>query len=146
MLQSRVNFIMLWIKALHVLAIIAWLAGIFYLPRIFVHYSEGRAQGEDVRRLIVMARRLFGFMTMMAVIAVAFGLWLWLGFHDTGLWLMVKLVFVLALIGYHIACRVLLGRMIRQGPMPSALALRLFNESSLLIVVPIILLAVVKPF
>jgi putative membrane protein len=137
---------MLWIKALHVLAIIAWLAGIFYLPRIFVHYAEGRARGEDVRRLVVMARRLFGFMTMMAVVAVAFGLWLWLGFHDTGLWLMVKLVFVLALIGYHIACRVLLARLIRQAPMPSPLALRLFNEGALLIVVPIILLAVVKPF
>ena len=146
MLQSRVNFIMLWIKALHLLAVIAWLAGIFYLPRIFVHYAEGRAHGEDVRRLIVMARRLFGFMTMMAVIAVLLGLWLWLGFHDSGLWLMIKLVFVLALIGYHIGCRVLLGRMIRQGSMPSGLALRLFNESSLLIVVPIILLAVVKPF
>ncbi|HEX4024018.1 MAG TPA: CopD family protein [Steroidobacteraceae bacterium] len=137
---------MLWIKALHVLAVIAWLAGIFYLPRIFVHYAEGRAHGEDVRRLIVMARRLFGFMTMMAVIALLLGLWLWLGFHDSGLWLMVKLLFVLALIGYHIACRVLLGRLIHQRPMPGSLALRLFNESALLIVVPIILLAVVKPF
>ena len=93
-----------------------------------------------------MARRLFGFMTMMAVLAVALGLWLWLGFHDTGLWLMVKLVFVLALIAYHIACRVLLARLIRNSPMPSPLALRLFNEGALLIVVPIILLAVVKPF
>jgi putative membrane protein len=137
---------MLWIKALHVLAIIAWLAGIFYLPRIFVHYAEGRAHGEDVRRLIVMARRLFGFMTMMAVLAIALGLWLWLGFHDSGRWLMIKLVFVLALIGYHIACRVLLARLVRQGPFPRPLALRVFNESALLIVVPIILLAVVKPF
>ena len=53
---------MLWIKAFHLLFVIAWLAGIFYLPRIFVHYAEGRSRGEDVRRLIVMARRLFGFM------------------------------------------------------------------------------------
>ena len=55
---------MLWIKALHLFAVIAWLAGLFYLPRIFVHYAEGRAQGEDVRRLVVMARRLFVFMMM----------------------------------------------------------------------------------
>ncbi len=137
---------MLWIKALHLIAVIAWLAGLFYLPRIFVHYAEGRAHGEDVRRLIIMARRLFGFMTLMAVLAMALGLWLWLGYHDSGRWLMVKLVFVLGLIGYHLACRVLLGRMRRGAPMPRALALRLFNEAALLLVVPIILLAVVKPF
>jgi len=137
---------MLWIKALHVLFIIAWLAGVFYLPRIFVHYAEGLAHGEDVRRLVTMARRLFGFMTLMAVLAIAFGLWLWLGYHDSGLWLMIKLVFVVALIAYHIACRVLLGRLVRGAPLPRPLLLRLFNEAALLIVLPIILLAVIKPF
>jgi putative membrane protein len=137
---------MLWIKALHVLAVIAWLAGIFYLPRIFVHYAEGQSRGEDVRRLVIMARRLFGFMTVMALLAVAFGLTLWLGFHDSGRWLMLKLLFVLGLIGYHLACRVLLGRLTRGSPMPGPLALRLFNEGALLLVVPIVLLAVVKPF
>ncbi len=137
---------MLWVKALHLIAVIAWLAGLFYLPRIFVHYAEGKSAGEDVRRLLIMARRLFGFMSIMAVLALLFGLWLWLGFHDAGLWLMIKLLFVLALIGYHIACRVLLGRMINAGSMPSSMALRLFNESALLLIVPIIILAVVKPF
>ena len=137
---------MLWIKALHVMFIIAWLAGVFYLPRIFVHYAEGLAQGEDVRRLLVMARRLYGFMTMMAVLAMAFGLWLWLGYHDVGLWLSIKLVFVAGLIGYHGACRALLGRMRRGAPMPRPLALRLFNEAALLLVLPIVVLAVVKPF
>jgi protoporphyrinogen IX oxidase len=137
---------MLWIKALHLIAVIAWLAGLFYLPRIFVHYAEGRTQGEDVRRLVIMARRLYGFMTLMAVFALAFGLWLWLGFHDDGLWLMIKLAFVAALIGYHAICRVLLQRLIEQRPLPGPLALRLFNEGSLLLVVPIILLAVAKPF
>jgi putative membrane protein len=137
---------MLWIKALHLIAVSAWLAGLFYLPRIFVHYAEGSAQGEDVRRLVIMGRRLFGFMTIMGLIALLFGLWLWLGFHDGGLWLMVKLMLVLGLIGYHLACRSLLGRMRRGAAMPSSLALRLFNEGSLLLVVPIILLAVVKPF
>lgn len=137
---------MLWIKALHVLAVIAWLAGIFYLPRIFVHYAEGQSRGEDVRRLVIMARRLFGFMTVMALFALAFGLTLWLGFHDNGRWLMVKLLFVLGLIGYHLVCRSLLGRLKRGEPMPSALRLRLLNEGALLLVVPIILLAVVKPF
>jgi protoporphyrinogen IX oxidase len=137
---------MLWIKALHLFAVIAWLAGLFYLPRIFVHYAEGLSQGEDVRRLVVMARRLYAFMSIMAAFALLFGLWLWLGFHDSGRWLMVKLVFVVGLIGYHLACRVLLGRLQRGAPMPSALALRLFNEATLLLVLPIIVLAVVKPF
>jgi protoporphyrinogen IX oxidase len=137
---------MLWIKALHLFAVIAWLAGLFYLPRIFVHYAEGLSQREDVRRLVVMAQRLYAFMSIMAGFALLFGLWLWLGFHDSGRWLMVKLVFVVALIGYHLACRVLLGRLQRGAPMPSALALRLFNEATLLLVLPIIVLAVVKPF
>jgi protoporphyrinogen IX oxidase len=137
---------MLWVKSLHMIAVIAWLAGLFYLPRIFVHYAEGQAAGEDVRRLAIMARRLFGFMTMMGLLAILFGLWLWLGFHDTGRWLMVKLVFVLALLAYHLSCRALLMRITRGAPMPQPWVLRVLNESALLIVVPIILLAVMKPF
>ena len=136
---------MLWIKALHLIFVIAWLAGLFYLPRILVHYAEGRARGEDVRRLIIMGRRLGAFMTLMAGIAVLFGLWLWIGFQIDGRWLMVKLLFVIALIAYHIACLVLLARMARQQSLPGPRALRLFNEAALLLVVPIILFAVVKP-
>jgi putative membrane protein len=137
---------MLWIKALHLFAVIAWLAGLFYLPRIFVHYAEGRAAGEDVRRLVVMARKLFAFMSVMAFFALLFGLWLWLGFHDSGRWLMLKLLFVVGLVGYHLACRALLSRLQQSAALPSPFALRLFNEAALLLVVPIILLAVVKPF
>jgi protoporphyrinogen IX oxidase len=137
---------MLWIKSLHVIAVIAWIAGLFYLPRIFVHYAEGVAAGEDVRRLAIMARRLYRFMSVMAGFALLFGLWMWLGYHDTGRWLMVKLVFVLALLGYQGICRALLGRVRRGAPMPSGVMLRILNESALLIVVPIILLAVMKPF
>jgi protoporphyrinogen IX oxidase len=143
--RSPLDFRMLWIKAFHLIAVIAWLAGLFYLPRIFVHFAEGRARGEDVRRLVIMGSRLFGFMTIMGTLALILGLWLWLGFNDGGLWLMIKLLLVLGLIGYHLACRVLLGRMRRAAPMPTSLRLRLFNEAALLLVVPIILLAVIKP-
>ena len=138
--------VMLWVKSLHMIAVIAWLAGLFYLPRIFVHYAEGSAAGEDVRRLVIMASRLYGFMSLMAALALLFGLWLWLGFHDTGRWLMVKLAFVLALLAYHALCRGLLLRVQHARPMPSGRMLRVLNESALLIVVPIILLAVIKPF
>jgi putative membrane protein len=137
---------MLWIKGLHVLMVMAWVAGVFYLPRIFVHYVEGRAQGEDVRRLIIMARRLFAFMSLMALVAICLGLWLWLGFGDGGRWLTLKLIFVAALLGYHVVCGVLLRRARRGAPLPSALVLRLFNEAALLLVAPIVLLAVIKPF
>lgn len=137
---------MLWIKALHLIGVIAWLAGLFYLPRIFVHYAEGQAAGEDVRRLRIMARRLYGFMSVLAGFAIIMGLILWLGFHDDGRWLMVKLAFVAGLIGYHAACRVLLRRVESGAALPGARALRLFNEAALLLVVPIVLLAVLKPF
>ena len=136
---------MLWIKCFHVLGVMAWLTGIFYLPRIFVHYAEGRAAGEDVRRLVVMASRLYGFMTIMAVAALSLGLWLWQGYGYSGLWLRVKLVLVVGLIGYHLVCRGFLQRLRNGTALPGGLALRLFNEASLLLVVPILILAIVKP-
>jgi protoporphyrinogen IX oxidase len=136
---------MLWIKSFHIVAVMAWVAGIFYLPRIFVHYAEGLAAGEDVRRLATMARRLFGFMSVMAVLAMLLGMWMWFGYHDAGRWLMMKLVLVVALLAYHGLCRVLLARVARGLPMPTPLQLRLLNEAPLLIVIPIVLLAVMKP-
>jgi putative membrane protein len=137
---------MLWIKSFHLLGVIAWLAGVFYLPRIFVHYAEGLAAGEDVRRLKIMAARLYVFMTIMAVVALALGTWLWQAYDYSGRWLQWKLLFVLALVGYHFYCRLLLDRMHRDQPLPRPLVLRMLNEGALLIVVPIIILAVVKPF
>ena len=136
---------MLWIKCFHVLGVMAWLTGIFYLPRIFVHYAEGRAAGEDVRRLVTMASRLYGFMTIMALAALSFGLWLWQNYGYSGWWLRMKLLLVLGLIGYHLACRALVQRLRSDGPLPRPVALRLFNEASLLLVVPILILAIVKP-
>ena len=82
----------------------------------------------------------------MAVLAVLFGLWLWLGYHDTGRWLMVKLLFVAILLIYHGACRMLLTRLQRGESLPRPWMLRVLNEAALLIVLPIIILAVVKPF
>ncbi len=140
---------MLWYKCFHLLFVIAWLAGVFYLPRIFVHYVEGRAAGEDVRRLVTMAGRLHGFMTVMALLALTLGSLLWGLYADaylTAHWLRIKLLFVMALVAYHLYCRVLLGRMRRGEVLPGAIVLRILNEGALLIVVPILILAVVKPF
>jgi protoporphyrinogen IX oxidase len=137
---------MLWIKCFHVLGVMAWMAGLFYLPRIFVHYAEGRSAGEDVRRLVIMANRLYGFMTLMAIIALALGTWLWQGYAYAGLWLQVKLVLVVGLIGYHLVCRLFVQRLRSDAALPSGVLLRLFNEGALLLVIPILIMVIVKPF
>lgn len=137
---------MLWIKVFHILAMTSWMAGIFYLPRIFVHYVEGRAAGQDVARLEIMASRLFAFMTIMAVITLALGLWLSFGYGLIGGWLHAKLVFVVLLIGYHHACYVYLKKMRKSELNRSATFFRWFNEAPLLIFIPILIFVVVKPF
>jgi putative membrane protein len=116
------------------------------LPRIFVHFAEGRAAGQDVTRLQIMARKLYGFMTVMAVFTLGLGLWLWLGYGFSGAWLHAKLLFVALLIGYHAWCRVYLKRMASGTLLQSGRYFRLFNELPLLIFVPILILVVVKPF
>jgi putative membrane protein len=137
---------MLYAKAFHILAIISWMAGIFYLPRIFVHYVEGRTAGEDVRRLKVMARKLYHFTSMMAVFALASGTWLWLGYGFRGGWLHAKLTMVVLLIAYHISVRVYMKRMQVDGQLPSSKTLRWYNELPLVILVAILYFVVVKPF
>ncbi|MDA0789080.1 MAG: CopD family protein [Proteobacteria bacterium] len=136
---------MLWIKTAHVLFVMAWMAGIFYLPRIFVHYAEGQAAGEDTRRLVTMAHKLARFSAVMAFAALGFGTWLWLGYGFEGLWLHLKLGLVVLLIGYHLQCfryaaQMREGRLIR-----GSLFFRIFNESTLLLLVPILILVIVKP-
>ena len=137
---------MLYAKALHLLAIISWMAGIFYLPRIFVHYVEGRTAGEDVRRLKVMARRLYHFTSVVAVFALSSGLWLWLGFGFSGGWIHAKLAVVLLLVAYHISMRAFMKRMQRDAPLPGATTLRWYNELPLVLLIAILWLVVLKPF
>jgi putative membrane protein len=137
---------MLYIKAFHILAIISWMAGIFYLPRIFVHYVEGRTAGEDVRRLKVMAKKLYHFTSGMAVFALASGIWLATYFGFKAGWLHAKLTMVVLLIAYHISMRVYMKRMQVDGQLPSATALRWYNELPLLILAAILYLVVLKPF
>ena len=137
---------MLYLKALHLLFIISWMAGIFYLPRIFVHYVEGRQAGEDVRRLRVMGRKLYHFTSVMAVLAIVTGTTLWLVFwSSTGWWIDAKLGMVALLVAYHITMRVYMKRMQADGVMPSSTMLRLYNELPLLILLPILYFVVLKP-
>ena len=136
-----------YLKVFHLLAIISWMAGIFYLPRIFVHYVEGTSAGEDVRRLKVMARKLYHFTSMMAVFALASGTWLWLAYwRGSGHWIDAKLVMVVLLIGYHISMRFYMKRMQAGGALPSSTTLRWYNELPLVILIPILYFVVLKPF
>ena len=137
---------MLWIKMFHILAMTSWMAGIFYLPRIFVHYVEGKVAGQDVARLSIMASKLYGFMTIMAIFTLGLGLWLWLGYGFSGGWMHAKLLFVGFLIGFHFWCRSYLQRLKRDELTQSGRYFRLFNELPLLIFVPILIFVVVKPF
>lgn len=137
---------MLWVKVFHMLFVTAWMVGLFYLPRIMVHYTAGLVAGEDVRRLVIMAEKLFNFTTLMALPAMAFGIWLWLGYGFSGNWLNLKFFFVFLLLAYHFQCFKYLSRMKSDQPIPSSLFFRFFNEVTLLIFVPILILVILKPF
>lgn len=138
---------MLWVKMLHILFVMSWMAGIFYLPRIFVHYAEGQAAGEDVRRLVIMARKLFNFMTIVMIPAVATGLWLWLDWGIRGGWLHAKLTLVALLLAYHYWTLTQVRRMEQAGQLShDGVFYRWMNEIPLLLLVGILIMVVVKPF
>ncbi len=140
---------MLWIKSLHLVFVISWFAGLFYLPRIFVNLAE-ETDATATERLILMARRLYRFMSLLAVPAVAFGLWLWLvygiGKGPGNGWLHAKLLLVLLVIGYHHACGSLLKKFEHGRNTRSAKWLRWFNEVPVLLLLLIVVLVIVKPF
>ena len=135
----------LWIKAFHIVFIASWFAGLFYLPRIFVNLAQ---ETNDVAtaRLLLMARRLFRFTTMLAVPALLLGLWLWLGFGIKGGWLHAKLALVILAIGYHHACGSILKKFEAGVNKRSHTWFRWFNEVPVILLLLIVILVVVKPF
>ncbi len=143
---------MLWIKALHIVFVASWFAGLFYLPRIFVNLVAVPADSHAEReRLLLMARRLHRFSGLLMLVALALGLALWLGF-GIGLngpgngWMHAKLVLVVAAVGYHHACGSLLRKFENSANVRSERWFRVFNEVSVLIFTLTVILVVVKPF
>lgn len=137
---------MLWIKSFHVIFVISWFAGLFYLPRIFVNLAMAT---EDVERdrLLLMSHKLYRFVTPIAALAVGLGMWLWLGYREifTGGWLHIKLLLVLFLIAYHFYCGHLL-KLFKQGRNThSHVWYRWFNEIPVLLLIAIVILVTVKP-
>ena len=136
---------MLWIKSLHIFFVTAWFAGLFYLPRILVNLAMEDNDASRAR-LLLMARKLYRFMTLIAVPALIFGLWLWLGYGYSGGWLHAKLVLVVLLIGYHHACGSLLRKFEKNRNTRSHVWFRWFNEVPTLILLATVILVVLKPF
>jgi putative membrane protein len=135
----------LWIKALHIVFIASWFAGLFYLPRIYVNLAQ-ESNPAAVERLLGMARRLYRFTTILMVPALLLGVWLWLGFGIKGGWLHAKLALVILVIGYHHACGSLLKKFERGINTRSHKWFRVFNEVPVLLLLAIVILVVVKPF
>jgi len=139
----------LWLKALHVVSIVCWFAGLFYLPRLFVYH----AMSEDAvsrERFQVMERKLYrGIMMPSMVATLIFGIGMIAmnpGLFQTGGWLHAKLALVVLLIGYHHVCGAQLKRFARNENTRSHVFYRWFNEFPVLLLLAIVILVVVKPF
>jgi putative membrane protein len=145
---------MLWIKALHIVFVASWFAGLFYLPRIFVNLALVPADSNAERaRLLLMARKLYRFTSILALPALVFGLMLWLyygigkGPAATGnAWMHAKLAIVLLVIGYHHSCGSLLKKFEKNLPTRSHVWYRWFNEVPVILLLVAVVLVVVKPF
>jgi protoporphyrinogen IX oxidase len=138
---------MLWVKSLHIIFMVTWFAGLFYLPRLFVYHAMAHDR-PSIERFKVMERKLFwGIMTPGALLTIAFGVWLWLQWFKpaTG-WLHVKLALVALLAGYHLWCWRLLRAFAEERNTKSHVWLRWFNEVPVVILFATVFLVVLKPF
>nr|WP_314858855.1 CopD family protein [uncultured Undibacterium sp.] len=140
---------MLYVKAFHIIFIASWFAGLFYLPRIFVNLAMETHQ-PTVERLLLMARKLYRFMTILMIPALGLGIWLWMGYGigrgpGNG-WMHAKLAIVILLIGYHHACGSILKKFERSQNKRSHKWFRFFNEVPVLMMIAAVILVVVKPF
>jgi putative membrane protein len=138
---------MFWVKSFHIIFVVSWFAGLFYLPRIFVNLAMVPARSEAERqRLLLMAGKLYRFMTPLAVLAILLGLWLWFGYGFAGGWLHAKTALVALLVIYHFWCGHLLKQFAAGVNAYSHVWFRFFNEVPVLVLAAVVILAVVKPF
>lgn len=136
---------MLILKSLHIVFVVSWFAGLFYLPRLFVNHAM--VTDEATReRLALMERKLYRFMTPLAVLAIVFGLWLWFGYGFGGGWLHVKLALVAGLVAYHLYCGKLINDFASGRNGRTHVWFRVFNEIPVLVLFVVTFLVVLKPF
>ncbi len=140
---------MLWIKAFHIIAVITWFSGLFYLPRLFVYHAMTEDETGS-ERFKIMERKLYrGIMTPSAVVAIALGIWLITfnpAYYLQSGWMHGKLACVLILLAYHYACRHFLIQFRENRNTRGHVFFRWFNEFPVLLLLAIVILVVVKPF
>ncbi len=137
---------MLWIKAFHVIFMVTWFAGLFYLPRLFVYHADCH-DDTGHQRFLVMERKLYAIMTIGGVLTALFGFWLLFSYHWPlqELWLQVKLLLVAVLAAYHIYCGQLVKRFRAGENRFSHVFYRWFNEFPAITLIAVVLLAVLRP-
>ena len=139
---------MRWILALHIIAVVCWFAGLFYLPRLFVYHAT-TTDFISIERFKIMERRLYrGIMTPAAIAALFFGLWLLhynLSYYLHAPWMIAKLILVAILIGYHVCCGYYVKQFNHDKNEHSHKFFRFFNEIPTLILIAIVILVVVQP-
>ena len=143
---------MLWLKAFHIVGVVSWFAALLYLPRLFVYHAQIQNGAiDDVAgnaRFKIMERKLFGIMTIAALLALGFGVTMLALAPDYLLmrWLQLKLLLVFVLIAYHGACFALVQQFAADRNSRSERWYRVFNELPALLLIAIVILAAVKPF
>jgi protoporphyrinogen IX oxidase len=140
---------MLWVKAFHIIAVVTWFAGIFYLPRLFVYHAA--ANDEISReRFKIMERKLYkGIMWPSMIVVISLGIWLIsfnAGYYLSSGWMHAKLTLVTLLVGYHLYCGKLIQRFRDDQNQRDHVYYRWFNEIPVLILVAVVILVVVRPF
>jgi protoporphyrinogen IX oxidase len=135
-----------WVKTAHLVFVMAWMGGVFYLPRILVNLTESGGQPEVQARLLMMGKKLYRFGHTMFGLALILGLVLWLYFHISGGWLHAKLTLVALMLAHFIVAGRWLKGVEKGRALPSSKALRWFNELPVLLLVAIVYLVLAKPF
>ena len=139
---------MLWLKAFHVIFMVTWFAGLFYLPRLFVYHSLSEDEISNERFKIMERKLFYGIMTPGGLLTIIFGTWLLIQGWDAymlGTWMNIKLVLVALLIAYHIWCGALVKAFKYDRNTKSHVWYRWFNEAPVLVLIAVVVLAVVKP-
>jgi len=145
---------MLWVKAFHIMAVITWFAGLFYLPRLFVYHTMAISEGDKTgsERFKIMERKLYrGIMNPSMIVALVLGLWMlfdrWDVYFKQAMWMHIKLTLIILLIGYHHMCGAYVKKFARDANTRTHVFYRVFNELPVFVMIPVVILVVLKqPF
>ncbi len=136
---------MLWIKSFHIIFMVTWFAGLFYLPRLFVYHTMAKDKISTDRFIIMERKLLYGIMTPGAILTLAFGFWLMFQYNFSGIWLHIKILFVFLLCIYHLFCFKYFFQLRDKKNKHGHIFFRWFNEIPVAFLIIIVLLVVLKP-